>query len=243
MPLDVNGPNGATLHEVRGDSELVATACSLFESIFPADRRYIPYIRACAQGVHPSHPKTFDHVWLVRQGGEWVGVRVFSYITTRTFGHGAYIGFTDATRGKGLGRWLVEQTHAQLEMDAQKFGQAGSIGYLVEVERTIDAHSEAERQESVRRLQFHRQCGAVILPVPFIEPVMIEGVDYLSAADLEGESPRPMHLVFLPSPRGEAVANLDLPDMILGLYLDVYRLPASHPYVQRALAPLLGVRP
>ena len=240
MPLEVNGPNGATLHEVRNDPDLAQTACDLFESIFPEDRRYVPYIRACTQGTHPSHPKTVDHVWLVRQAGEWVGVRVFSFITTRTFGHGAYIGFVDSARGKGLGRWLVEQTHAQLEMDAQKYGKPGSIGYLVEVERTIDATSEQERHESERRLQFHRQCEAVILPVAFTEPVMIEDVDYLSPADLEGESPRPMHLVFLPSERGREIVNLDLVDFVHGLYLDVYRLAVQHPFVQQALVPLLG---
>ncbi len=242
MPLEVNGPHGATLHEVHGDSELVQVACDLFESIFPADRRYVPYVRACAQGRHPSHPHTYDHVWLVRQGGEWVGVRVFSFITTRTFGHGAYIGFVDSAQGRGLGRWLVEQTHAQLEMDAQRFGKPGSIGYLVEVERPMDARSERERYESERRLQFHRLCGAIILPVPFIEPVMIEGVDYLSPADLDGESPRPMHLVWLPSSRGAQIASLDLIDLVHGLYLDVYRLPVNHAYIQQALKPLLGER-
>jgi len=243
MPLEVNGPNGATLHEVHADAGLVETACELFESIFPQDHRYAPYVRACARGTHPSHPKTYDHVWLVRQGGEWVGVRIFSFITTRAFGHGAYIGFTESARGQGLGRWLVEQTHAQLEMDAQKFGKPGSIGYLVEVERTIDAHSEQERRESERRLQFHRQCGAIILPVQFIEPVMIEGVNYLSPADLEGESPRPMHLVFLPSERGRALVSLDLVNLILGLYLDVYRLSNDHPFVHQAISPLSEVKP
>ena len=243
MPLEVNGPHGATLHEVRSDAGLAQVACEVFESIFPEDRRYLPYIRACAQGMHPSHPKTYDHVWLVKQAGEWVGVRVFSFITTRTFGHGAYIGFTELARGKGLGRWLVEQTHAQLETDAQKFGKPGSIGYLVEVEREADASSEQERRESERRLQFHRQCGAIILPVQFMEPVMIESVSYLAPSDLLGEAPRPMHLVFLPSKRGPEMESLDLVDFVHGLYLDVYRLKVEHTFVRQALAPLFGVKP
>lgn len=243
MPLDVNGPNGATLHEVHAEAGLLDVACNLFESVFPEDKRYLPYVRACAQGTHASHPYTYDHVWLVRQDGEWVGVRIFSFITTRTFGHGAYIGFTPSARGRGLGRWLVDQTQAQLEMDAQKFGKPGSIGYLVEVERVIDAHSEQERIESERRLQFHRQCDAIVLPLPFMEPVMIEGVDYLSPKDLEGESPRPMHLMLIPSARGLAIGNLDLVDLVHGLYLDVYRLPINHSFVRQTLSPLLGVRP
>ena len=241
MPINCIGPDGARLVTVSsGDSDLLAVASDLFAEIFPEDHRYIPYIHACAQGQNPSHPRTFDHVWLVEQGGEYVGVRVFSYITTRNFGHGAYIGFTPRARGQGLGRWLVEQTHAQLEDDAQRFGREGSIGYLVEVERPIDAESAEEREEALRRLQFHRQCDAIFLPVPFIEPVMIEGVDYLRPEDLAGESPRPMHLVFIPSARGLTIQNLDLVNLVHGIYLDVYRLPAEHEFVKQALHYLTG---
>ena len=236
MPINRIGPDGARLVTVSsGDSALLDVACNLFVEIFPEDHRYIPYIRACAHEESPSHPRTFDHVWLVEQGGEYVGVRVFSYITTRDFGHGAYIGFTPRARGQGLGRWLVEQTHIQLDEDARRFGRDGSIGYLVEVERPIDAESAEEREEALRRLQFHRQCDAIFLPVPFIEPVMIAGVDYLRPEDLEGESPRPMHLVFIPSKRGLEIRNLDLANLVHGLYLDVYRLSAEHEFVKQAL--------
>ncbi len=240
MPIDRLGPDGARLVTVSSrDSDLLDAACKLFVEIFPEDRRYLPYLRACAQGRHPSHPRTFDHVWLVEQGGEYVGLRVFSYIVTRDFGHGAYIGFVPRARGKGLGRWLVEQTHIQLDEDARRFGRVGPIGYLVEVERPIDAESEAAREESIRRLQFHRQCGAIFLPVPFIEPVMIAGVDYLRPEDLDGESPRPMHLVFIPSKRGLEIRNLDLTNLVHGLYLDVYRLSPQHEFVRNALQHLI----
>jgi GNAT superfamily N-acetyltransferase len=241
MPINRLGPDGARLVTVSsGDSALLAIASNLFAEIFPEDRRYIPYLRACAQGRHLSHPRTFDHVWLVEQGGDYVGLRVFSAITTRNFGHGAYIGFAPRARGQGLGRWLVEQTHAQLDEDARQFGQEGSIGYLVEVERPIDAESDEEREESLKRLQFHRQRDAIILPVPFIEPVMISGVDYLHPEDLAGESPRPMHLVFIPSARGLQIQNLDLINFVHGIYLDVYRLSPHHEFIQRALQYLTG---
>ncbi len=241
MPINRFGPDEARLVTVSSrDSDLLDVACNLFANIFPEDKRYIPYIRACAQGQNPSHPRTFDHVWLVEQGGEYVGLRVFSYITTRDFGHGAYIGFVSHARGRGLGRWLVEQTHAQLDEDARRFGCAGSIGYLVEVERPIDAESEEARQTSLKRLQFHRQCDAIFLPVPFIEPVMISGVDYLRPEDLAGESPRPMHLVFIPSKLGLVIRNLDVVSLVHGLYLDVYRLSPQHEFVRRALQHLTG---
>jgi hypothetical protein len=179
---------------------------------------------------------------LVELDSQWVGIRIFSHIKTRDFGHGAYIGFTKQARGKGLGTWLVEQTLRQLDEDARQFGREGSLGYLVEVERPIDAPDEATRQQDEKRLQFHRQCGGIILPVPFIEPVMIEGVDYISPEALRDESPRPMHLVFIPSKRGNALPNLNLVDFVHGLYYDVYRLPAQHPFVKNALAYLLETR-
>ncbi len=181
---------------------LLDIACDLFASIFPEDIVTFPICVPCAMGRHPSHPNTLDHVWLVEQGGEWVGLRIFSYIITRDFGYGAYVGFLPKVRGQGLGSWLVGLVHEQLDMDARAFGKPGSIGYLGEVERPIDCTTDEERREAERRLQFHRRCGAIILPVPFIESVMIEGVDYLSPEDVRDESPRPMYLVFNPSKRG-----------------------------------------
>ncbi len=236
MAIDLSGPSGASLHVVNGTSSgMLRSACEVFEQVFPEDRRYLPYLRACAQGNHPSHPHTYDHVWLVALNGKWVGVRIFSYIKTRSFGHGAYIGFTPEARGLGLGTWLVEQTLSQLDEDAKRFGCKHSLGYLVEVERPIDAETEVQRIEDEKRLQFHRQCGAIILPVPFVEPVMIEGVDYISKAELKDEHPRPMHLALIPSAYGNTLPNLDLVDLVHGLYYDVYRLPRQHNYVRNAL--------
>ncbi|MDX9991417.1 MAG: hypothetical protein RBS68_05145 [Anaerolineales bacterium] len=240
-PIEWSSPSGASLHIVREDTpELLQAACDLFAQIFPEDLRYLPYLRACARGSHPSHPNTCDHVWLVKLKGEWVGVRIFSSIKTRSFGHGAYIGFTPQARRHGLGTWLVEQTLRQLDDDARQFGHEKSLGYLVEVERPIDAKNEAARLKDEKRLQFHRQCGGIILPIPFVEPVMIAGVDYISPAALRAERPRPMHLVLIPSASGASLPNLDLVDFVNGLYCDVYRLPREHPFVRDALSYLLG---
>jgi GNAT superfamily N-acetyltransferase len=237
MPLQIEGPAGARLHEVCGlDSPLLEPACELFVSLFPEDRRYLPYIRACAQGRHPSHPFTHDHVWLVSQGERWVGLRVFSYITTRRFGHGAYIGFLPECRGQGLGRWLVEQTLAQLDLDAEAYANPPVSGYLVEVERAIDAETPEDRRHREQRLQFHRLCGGIILPVPFVEPVMIQGVDYISVQQLNGDQPRPMHLVLIPSTLGSHLINIDLVEYLSGIYYDVYRLPRGHEFMSRSLA-------
>lgn len=233
-------PDGARLVTVSSqNSDLLEVACRLFAEIFPEDLRYLPYLRACTYGTHPSHPRTRDHVWLIQLNDECVGVAIFSYITTRDFGHGAYVGIVPHAQGRGLGKWILSEMLNQLDEDARQFGLSGSIGYLGEVERPMDARTEDERILSERRLQFHRQCGGVILPVPFIEPIMIESVDYLDPRDLEGESPRPMHLVFVPTERGAKIPNLDLVDFIHGIYLDVYRLSAQHEFVRRSLSYLL----
>jgi hypothetical protein len=139
-----------------------------------------------------------------------------------------------------LGTWLVQQTLTQLDEDALQFGRDGAVGYLIEVERPIDAETETERRHAEKRLQFHRLCGGIVLPVPFIEPVMIEGVDYISPVELQPESPRPMHLVLIPSALGASLPNLDLVDFVHGLYLDVYRLPIEHIFVQNSLSYLMG---
>lgn len=241
MSIDVNGPNSAVLHEVHAeDAHLLNVACNLFASIFPEDLRHLSYVRACALGRHPSHPNTLDHVWLVEQEGEWVGLRMFSSILTRDFGYGAYVGFVPDVRGQGLGRWLADLVHEQLDADARSFGKPGSIGFVGEVERPIDCETDEERREAEHRLQFHRRCGSIILPVPFIEPVMIEGVDYLSPEQVRGDSPRPMYLVFNPSARGREIQNLDLINIIHGIYLDVYLLPRQHEFVRHSLSYLLG---
>jgi len=241
--LRENGPFGATLHEVSGtDSPLLDVACELFKEVFPEDTRYIPYVRACALQQCDSHPYTFDHVWLIEQGGEWVGLRVFSYIKTRNFGHGAYIGFRQQYRGSGLGKWLVMKTLAQLDEDAHRFGFPYSLGYLVEVERPIDSRNAEERAKDEQRLRFHKQCGGIVFPVSYTEPVMIKGVDYLQPADLVGEEPRPMHLVLIPSTQGASQLHLDLVDLVEGLYYDVYRLPKGHDFVKNAISHLTEVK-
>lgn len=243
MLADRNGPDGAVIYEVVGaDSPLLEIACNLFLEIFPEDKRYLPYIRACAQQRCASHPYTFDHVWLVKQKGEWVGIRVFSYITTRRFGHGAYIGFIKGFRGGGLGKWLVEETLKQLDLDATQFGSSNTLGYLVEVERPVDANNQIEQQTDARRLRFHKKCDGIILPIAYTEPVMIEGVEYLQPSDLIGEEPRPMHLILIPSQRGSELLHLDLIDLVEGLYYDVYRLPKGHAYVNKSISHLMGDR-
>jgi GNAT superfamily N-acetyltransferase len=231
------GPGGAIIREVVGlDSPYLPVAIDLFKEIFPEDTRYVPYLRACALQRSPSHPATFDHVWVVEQQGRYVGVRIFSYVHTRNFGHGAYIGVLPPYRSQGLGAWLAKQTLAQLCVDAAHLSHPEPLGYCIEVERVEDAADEAERRDSERRLAFHHRCGGIILDVDYTEPPMIEGVDYITSEELAGEEPRPMHLVLIPAHPGIELSQDQVIDLMAGTYLDVYRLARDSWYLRQAMA-------
>ena len=111
MARSESGPGGAVIHEVVGlDSPLLPRAIELFQTIFPDDAHYVPYVRVCAMQECIDHPCTLDHVWVVEIGGELAGLRVFSYVHTRSFGHGAFVGLLEPFRSRGIGSWLVRQT-------------------------------------------------------------------------------------------------------------------------------------
>lgn len=236
------GPNETRIRPVVGrHSPHLPTVIELFRQIFPDDAHYIPYVETCAWQSSASHPATFDHVWLVEQQGRPIGLRVFSYIHTRRFGHGAFIGLLPPYRSQGIGRWLVAQTHRQLQLDARAFGHSEATGYCVEVapppngggDLTGSAHLSG--LEDQRRLAFHQQCGSIKLDVDYVEPPMIAGVDYIMPEQLTGVKPQPMQLRFYPARPRSSLSQVEIFDIIEGLYLDVYRLAPDSWYVQRAI--------
>jgi hypothetical protein len=230
------GPGGAVIREVVGsDSPYLPVAIDLFKTIFPDDQHYTPYLRACTLQNSPDHPATFDHVWVIKQGDNPVAVRIFSYVHTRNFGHGAFMGVLAPYRSQGIGSWLVKQTLAQLHTDANYFGHPEPLGYCIEVEPIQSAQNEADQLIHERRLAFHHKCGGIVLDVDYIEPPMIEEVDYIIPAELSGVQPRPMHLVFFPMRPRASLSQAELIDVVEGLYLDVYRLKPDSWYVRRAM--------
>jgi hypothetical protein len=46
--------------------------------------------------------------------------------------------------------------------------------------------------------------------------------------------------MLIQSEYGWSTPNLDLVDLVHGLYYDVYRLPRKHPFVENALRYLIG---
>jgi GNAT superfamily N-acetyltransferase len=205
-------------------------AIELFRRIFPEDVRYIPYLRACARQRSPDHPATLDHVWLVEVNGDFVGIRIFSYVHTRNIGHGAYVGLLKPHRGLGIGTWLVQQTLRQLEADAAAFGRPQPLGYCVEVEPVEPAQGETER-----RLAFHVQAGGVPLDMDYVEPPMIQGVSYIPPRQLIDVEPKPMQLVFYPTCPKQRLGLEERIQIVEALILDVYRLDRGDPLFQRAI--------
>jgi len=236
---DEVGPQSALVRPVVGaDSPYLAAAVEMFQAIFPEEGHYVPYLRACACQSNPAHPATFDHVWLVEADGRPAGIRIFSYVHTRGFGHGAFIGLLEPYRGRGIGRWLVQRTLAQLCADAARFGGSEPQGYVAEVELPREAPDEAERRMRERRLAFHVRAGGMLLEVDYVEPPMIEGVGYIRPEQLAGVTAKPMQLVFYPLRPRPAFRRDELVGILEGLYLDVYRLEPGSGYLRRAVESL-----
>lgn len=211
----------------------------LFGKIFPEYGHYVPFLRACAVPQSPLHPALVNHLWLVEEDGEAVGLRIFFYVHTRNFGYGLFVGILDSHRSRGIGGWLVQQTLAQLQVDARRFDHPLPSGYCVEVERVEEAKDETDRRVRERRLAFHIRNGACLLDVDYLEPVAPPGEEVNSRLDWPRE-PRPMHLLFYPMPGRGPLGADELLHVVEGLYCDVYRVSPDHPSVRRAMASILS---
>jgi len=234
------GPEGVVIREVIGlDSLYLPAAIDLLKAIFPDYEQYAPDLPICALQRSPAHPATLDHLWVVEQSGVPIGLRLFHYIFTRNLGHGAFIGLLEPYRDRGISSWLVEQTLAQLCADARHFGQPEPLGYVIEVDPIDEAQDEANRLVRERRLAFHLKNNAFLLDVDYIEPPMIQGLDFTSAADLAGVKPSPMQLAFYPTHPGIRLSQAELINVVEALYVDYYRLEPDSWYVRRAIDSIL----
>lgn len=232
-----DAPKGMQLRAILGaEASEIGLVQELFATIFPHLAHYEPFLAMYAEPFSRSHPATLDHLWLIEHHGKPVGVRMFSYLYRRNFGHGAFIGIDQRARGTGIGRWLVQATHQQLALDALYSGNEAVLGYSAEVTRVEDAQHEVERQEREARLRFHLNNGAVLLPVEYIEPPVIKNSDDQAARQL-AIAPQPMHLVFYPSQ--PSPLNVEtMRTIVEAIYHDVYYLESDNPFVQHALASL-----
>jgi GNAT superfamily N-acetyltransferase len=232
-----HGPNGVMLHDVLGtDSPLLPIAIELFEALFVDYLRYVPYVRECALGRSPQHPTRVDHIWLAEKDGRFVGLNVFCYVHTCNIGFVGFMGVLDSHRHLGVGSWLMNHVHEQLRVDAARFGYIAPCGYLCESEPPEFAEDANERLNASARLEFlTKKCGGHILPVDYTEPKMVGGVDYITAEALADVPTPPMHLLFFPSGDWLPRTRDDYRRLLLGLYIDYYRVKEDDPLLLRAL--------
>ncbi|MBM7842570.1 GNAT family N-acetyltransferase [Herpetosiphon giganteus] len=232
-----DAPKGMQLRAILGsEASEIGLVQALFATIFPHLAHYEPFLAMYAEPFSRSHPATLDHLWLIEHNGKPVGVRMFSYLYRRNFGHGAFIGIDQQVRGTGIGRWLVQATHQQLALDALYSGNPAVLGYSAEVTRVEDGLHEGDRQEREARLRFHLNNGAVLLPVEYIEPPVIKNSDEQAARQLM-IAPQPMHLVFYPSQQ-QPLKLTTIQAIVQAIYHDIYYLDHDNPFVQHALASL-----
>ena len=231
------GPDEAVIREVIGlDSPYLLAAMDLLQAIFPEYKRYVPDLPICALQRSPAHPATLDHLWVIEQAGEPIGVRLFHYIHTRNVGYGAFIGLLESHRRRGISSWLVKQTLTQLCADARHFDRVEPPGYVIEVEAVQAADDEADRLVRERRLAFHLENNAYLLNVDYVEPLTIQGLDIITAADLVDVALTPMQLAFYPVHPGTRLTEAELINVIEAIYVDSYRLTPDSGYVRRAIA-------
>jgi GNAT superfamily N-acetyltransferase len=230
------GPDGAIIRQVVGlDSPYLPVAMDLLRELFPDYEHYVQDLRVCALQSSPAHPATLDHLWVVECEGRPVGLRVFHYIHTRNVGHGAFIGLLKPYQDRGIGTWLVEETLAQLCSDAEASGRPEPLGYVAEVNPIVEPGDEATRRQLDKRLAFYRKCGALLLDVDYMEPPMIQSVDYITPDDLDGVEPAPMQLLLYPTRPRARLSEAELVRVVEALYVDYYRLEPGSWYVRRAL--------
>jgi hypothetical protein len=235
------GPDGVVIREVVGvDSPHLPTAIDLLEKIFPEYEQYAADLRLCALQRSPAHPATLDHLWVVEREGAPIGLRLFHYIFTRNLGHGAFIGLLEPYRDRGICSWLVEETLTQLCIDARHFGQPEPLGYVIEVEPIEGAHDEADRLVRERRIAFHLKNNAFLLDVDYVEPPMIQGLDFSAEAELAGVHPESMQLAFYPTHPGIRLSQTELINVVESLYIDYYRLQPDSWFVRRAVDSILA---
>lgn len=231
------GPTGVVIRDVVGsDSPYLPIALDLFKTIFPDYQRYIPDLVICALQRSLMHPAALDHLWIIEKENKPIGIRVFRYLIPHNVGYGAFIGLLEPYRDQGICSWLVEQTMAQLSVDAQLFGQLAPLGYVVEIAPVQAAKNEADRIISMRRIAFHLKNGAYLLGVDYVEPPTIEGSDIFSAAELVHVAPAPMELAFYPFLPGTKLTDAEVIAVIEALYFDYYCLEPDNSYVRRAIA-------
>ena len=232
------GPYGVQIKPVTDAySAEAATVSTLFSRLFPLLEIHRTDLQRYMQNIELATSNVINHTWLITLNDEPLGLRLFSYLPQLNSGHGAFVGLLPKAQGMGIGSWLVQQTRLQLVWDAQHHGYAPPDGYCVEIERLEEAASAHDLMLRRRRLQFHLQNGAIILPVQFQEPLVPYWPDQLVQQQLltQAIAAHPMELLWYPQQAATMLSAQRIQQLVTGIYRDIYCLPEQTEVVQAVL--------
>ena len=224
------------IHDAVCEGPMLDVLIKLFLQIFPEDRRYVGYIRECAQRQASEGESVIVHQRVFELDGVHVGFQLFNYLARRNFGFGRYVGFLPVHRGNGFYRLVHENTMEILRADAASLGRPEPLGFCAEVDSPAAAETEEEHRIREKRILVFQRLGGKLLDVDYVEPPAIQGMSVDDPQVMEEAEPRPMHLCFFPmSPQDPFDADV-FRALVLGVLVDNYRYSEDSPVVQRVLS-------
>jgi GNAT superfamily N-acetyltransferase len=119
-----------------------------------------------------------------------IGGTVFSYVPASNCGFSEYLVVSRHRQGQRLGRMLVDARRAELDLEAQRSGQAACHGLFIEADdpgRTPPALLAREREtamDSVARLQLFAHLGFRRVDMAYVQPPLGPGKQPVTYLDL-----------------------------------------------------------
>jgi hypothetical protein len=172
------------------------------------------------------------HFWVAIRDEQVLGLSSWSYFCKPRLGFLYYLAVDPATRGQGLGAWLLQKTLEHLPADAAACAGAPPRGLIWEVERPADADAPEEQDLRQRRINFYKRSGSLLLPqLDFLAPPLAPGLPEV-----------PYHVMFLPSPSfdGDTASRGFHRDILETILLEGYGIDKQDQYYRNALKAVIG---
>jgi GNAT superfamily N-acetyltransferase len=216
-------------------SDIARQAFALYEASFPpAERVPVEAMQRTVERWAHARPEngSMPHFWIAIRDEQVLGLSSWSYFCKPRLGFLYYLAVDPATRGQGLGAWLLQKTLEHLQADASACDGAPPRGLIWEVERPADAAVPAERDLRQRRIHFYQRSGSLLLPQ----------LDFLAPPLAPGLAEVPYHVMFLPSASfdGDTASrgfHIDILDTIL---LEGYGIERGSAYYLKAVKSILN---